>query len=168
MGVTERSATDWQTKGGISYENAKRLAKLFEVDVDYVWRGTENETPDPFAGADGSVEERLAELADQLAADRQDREANIADVKALIEAQNKLLARQSLILDGIERLLAAQSTAAENLQSATQIHAETAQALDREIQQTIQRLQDAPPSSEPAARKSGRRSSRTASTPDPA
>lgn len=36
VGVTERSATDWQVKGGISYENAKKLADVFEVDVDYV------------------------------------------------------------------------------------------------------------------------------------
>jgi hypothetical protein len=40
VGVTERSATDWQRKGGMEYDNAKKLAELFEVDVDYIWRGT--------------------------------------------------------------------------------------------------------------------------------
>lgn len=60
VGVTERSATDWQVKGGISYDNAKRLAELFEVDVDYVWRGPadvpQEATPSPFAGPDALAE----------------------------------------------------------------------------------------------------------------
>lgn len=152
--MTERSATDWQTKGGISYENAKRLAKLFEVDVDYVWRGTENETPDPFAGAEGSLEERLADLADQLASDREDREASISEVKALLQTQNENLAAQTKILDELKTLLAMQQSAA--------------QALDREVQRTIERLQGAAPLQEPAAETSGPNSSPEASKRAPA
>lgn len=66
VGVTERSATDWQKKGGIDYANAVKLASLFEVDVDYIWRGTESETPDPFEEplASGS---QLAELTARIA-----------------------------------------------------------------------------------------------------
>jgi hypothetical protein len=54
VGVTERSATDWQKKGGIDYANAEKLATLFEVDVDYIWRGPaeEERAPSPFAGQD--------------------------------------------------------------------------------------------------------------------
>jgi hypothetical protein len=39
VGVSERAASDWQKKGGIEYDNAKKLAEVFEVDVDYIWRG---------------------------------------------------------------------------------------------------------------------------------
>lgn len=46
VGVSERAASDWQKKGGIEYANAEKLAALFEVDVDYIWRGTETNTPD--------------------------------------------------------------------------------------------------------------------------
>lgn len=122
VGVTERSATDWQTKGGISYENAKRLAALFEVDVDYVWRGTETDTPDPFADADGTVEDRLARLEAMLAQGitEQDR------MSSLIDQQNQLLQRQSKILDGIEELMSTQLRAARQMEeAAAEMRAET-------------------------------------------
>lgn len=68
VGVSERAATDWQKKGGIEYSNAEKLAQLFEVDVDYIWRGTNNGTPSPFAGQDDiadrldSIDQRLARI----------------------------------------------------------------------------------------------------------
>lgn len=46
VGVTERSAIDWQKTGGISYENCKKLAKVFGVDKDWLWSGAEQGTPD--------------------------------------------------------------------------------------------------------------------------
>jgi hypothetical protein len=64
VGVSERAATDWQKKGGIEYANAKKLAGLFEVDVDYIWRGTELATPDPFAS--NSRLERIEAKLDEL------------------------------------------------------------------------------------------------------
>jgi hypothetical protein len=87
VGVTERSATDWQVKGGISYENARKLAVVFEVDVDYIWRGTESTTPRPFA--DGSTDERLdrieaalttmLERVDHIAAHAQEQRSELMD-----------------------------------------------------------------------------------------
>lgn len=84
VGVTERSATDWQKKGGIEYENAVKLAALFQVDVDYIWRG-EQTAPDPFSRP---TEDRVQEL--------------LENVERLLEQQNALLARQSKILEQIE------------------------------------------------------------------
>jgi transcriptional regulator with XRE-family HTH domain len=47
VGVGERSVAAWLAGGGISYDNAKKVAELFEVDVDYIWRGREKgPTPD--------------------------------------------------------------------------------------------------------------------------
>jgi hypothetical protein len=50
-GVSERAAAAWPKTGGIAYENAKKLAAFFRtlgksVDVDYIWRGPEVQTPD--------------------------------------------------------------------------------------------------------------------------
>jgi hypothetical protein len=121
VGVSERSATDWQRKGGMEYDNAKKLAELFEVDVDYIWRGTESATPEPFANGNGSsVEDRLEQLADQIAHDRADREANITEVKNLIQAQNELLATQERILEEIRDATAKQQDAAHRLERMTQ------------------------------------------------
>ncbi len=40
VGVTLRAAQAWAQKGEIAYDNAKRLADLFDgVDVDYIMRG---------------------------------------------------------------------------------------------------------------------------------
>jgi hypothetical protein len=78
VGVTERSATDWQTKGGIDYANAVKLAELFEVDVDYVWRGPveADRAPSPFAGQDAladrldGIERSLARIEQALGIDQ--------------------------------------------------------------------------------------------------
>lgn len=62
VGVSERSAFEWGKKGGIEYENAVSLAELFEVDVDYIWRGATTDTPDLFENPDDGIaglEERL-------------------------------------------------------------------------------------------------------------
>lgn len=37
--VGERSVAAWVAGEGIAYENAQKVAELFKVDVDYIWRG---------------------------------------------------------------------------------------------------------------------------------
>jgi transcriptional regulator with XRE-family HTH domain len=100
VGVTERAAADWQRKGGIEYDNAKKLAQLFEVDVDYVWRGTpeEERAPSPFDGQD-ALADRLDAIEHRVT---QQLAAHAQAVEHLIAQQNQLLARQSDILDRIE------------------------------------------------------------------
>lgn len=94
VGVAERSATDWQKKGGIDYDNAKKLAALFEVDVDYIWRGPiESErAPSPFAGQD-AIAERLAAIEERVT-------DQLAEHARRVE---NLLTRQGEILDRIEQ-----------------------------------------------------------------
>lgn len=117
VGVTERSATDWQRKGGIEYDNAKKLAELFEVDIDYIWRGTESDTPSPFAGQDeladrlDRIETSLSQARQELTDAHQERE----HLLALLEKQNGLLTRQSRILDRIETAIADEEEAAKRL-----------------------------------------------------
>jgi hypothetical protein len=90
VGVTERSATDWQKLGGIDYENAKKLAEIFEVEHEYIWRGpTEEErAPSPFAGQDALADRFDAleqHMTDQLG-------AVLQDIKDQLVEQNKVLA----------------------------------------------------------------------------
>lgn len=101
VGVTERSAADWQTKGGIEYANAEKLAELLEVDVDYIWRGPadEDRAPSPFNGRDS--------LADQMAA-----------FTEAIAKQNALLERQSEILERIERAISREDESRRGLLAA--------------------------------------------------
>lgn len=72
VGVAERSATDWQVTGGIEYDNAKKLAEIFEVDLDYLWRGAAPTAPDPFADRNASedrqdrIEARLESIERKL------------------------------------------------------------------------------------------------------
>ncbi len=47
VGVGERSVAHWMAGGGITYENAEKVAELFNVTISYIWRGWEQpETPD--------------------------------------------------------------------------------------------------------------------------
>jgi hypothetical protein len=143
VGVTERSAADWQVKGGIDYANAEKLAQLFEVEVDYIWRGPVSNTPD-LSRPDVDYDERIGRM------------------EQLIETQNDLLARQSAILRRIEERLDA--ALAQNTQTADRIEAATgsldgsAERLDAQVLQTIQALESAPLPKRPAARKSAPKS----------
>lgn len=61
VGVGERSVAAWIAGGGITYDNAKKVAELFGVDEDYVWRGRRKpETPDLIGALNGPGEEHPA------------------------------------------------------------------------------------------------------------
>lgn len=120
VGVEMRSAQMWQETGAISWDNAVKFAELAGVDAHWLMSGAETSTPDLFAVSNGSVEDRLEQLADQLAQDRADREANVVEVKALIQAQNELLATQERILEEIRDATAKQQAAARHLEEMTQ------------------------------------------------
>jgi hypothetical protein len=111
VGVAERSATDWQKKGGIDYDNAKKLAALFEVDVDYIWRGPiESErAPSPFAGQD-AIAERLAAIEERVT-------DQLAEHARRVE---NLLTRQGEILDRIEQATERERQATKDAQTTAQ------------------------------------------------
>jgi hypothetical protein len=110
VGVTERSATDWQSKGGIEYANAEKLAELFEVDVDYIWRGPNEaeRAPSPFAGQD-AIADRLAALEERVS-------DQLAEHARKVEA---FLKRQDNVLKRIEASIEREREAAKETREAT-------------------------------------------------
>lgn len=103
VGVTERSATDWQTKGGMEYANAKKLAELFEVDVDYIWRGSPaSDTPDL-----SRPDIALTEILD--------------DIKAQLAEQTQVLNDVKQLLLDVQDATATQAAAAVQMQAATDL-----------------------------------------------
>lgn len=66
VGVSERAAFEWKKSGGIDYENAKKLAAVFGVDVAYIWSGAETgRTPDLMA-ANHNNDSQLARIEERL------------------------------------------------------------------------------------------------------
>lgn len=60
VGVGERAVAQWIAGGGIAWENAKKVADLFEVDVQWLWSGRDKDaTPDLFGHLNGSSKEQL-------------------------------------------------------------------------------------------------------------
>lgn len=64
--VRERTVAGWVGGEGISYKNCKRVAQLFRVDVDWLWRGRKGADPEQPFDRMGSNE--AAELRDSVAA----------------------------------------------------------------------------------------------------
>ena len=67
IGVSERAVAKWVQGKGISYKNAKKVAALFKVDVDWLWRGEkQTETPDVMAALDGDELTTLRAMVSEL------------------------------------------------------------------------------------------------------
>lgn len=172
VGVTERSATDWQTKGGMEYANAEKLAELFEVDVDYIWRGpSESErAPSPFAGQDAiadrldAIEQLLSpqgddsDLATPAARDivtamfesiEQRVTAQLAEHSSKVEAQlsdqSETLAEMKQTLASIDAsvvLLQQSRKEAEDARRQAEEARKEAEAARRRAEETVQQLQE--------------------------
>jgi transcriptional regulator with XRE-family HTH domain len=54
VSVTERAAQEWARSGAMDYDKVEKLAAVFGVTADYIWRGTpaNGNTPSPFADRD--------------------------------------------------------------------------------------------------------------------
>lgn len=68
VGVGERSVAAWVAGDGISYKNAKKVAELFDVSIDWLWRGREKgDTPDLMGALSPTVSaEEFADLRERL------------------------------------------------------------------------------------------------------
>jgi len=99
VGVSERAVSAWMQKkpakrgkrGGTAptYQHAKKIAKLFEVSIDWLWRGKEKGDVPDVIGALNGPNPANAESG-EIAAVRGD----LAELRTLIEAnQTKLLAK---------------------------------------------------------------------------
>lgn len=66
VGVGERAVAQWIAGGGIAWENAKKVAELFDVDVQWIWTGREKgPTPEVLEALSGDSE-RLARIEEEL------------------------------------------------------------------------------------------------------
>jgi hypothetical protein len=141
VGVAERSATDWQVKGGIEYANAQKLAKLFDVDVDYIWRGTpeEERAPSPFAGQD-ALADRLDAIEQALREARQERDQHARTIQRLLDDQGKRLKRQDRILKNIEASITAEKAAKTDAELARKRLLEAAEVASRLYEDAARRL----------------------------
>lgn len=72
VGVTLRAYQAWEAGGGITWENAKVLAKKLGTDPEFIMAGAKPETPDPFAKSDANQLDRI--------------ETEVADLKVTVKA----------------------------------------------------------------------------------
>lgn len=83
VGVGERAVAAWAGgETGMTWENAKKLAELFEVDVHWLWSGrAKPDAPDLVAQLNGSSADRLARMEQTL-------EELVAEVRRLAGDQS--------------------------------------------------------------------------------
>jgi transcriptional regulator with XRE-family HTH domain len=115
-GVTARQWQRWESGVSVPYaRNLSAVADAFDFDVSEFYDGPagqdEAPTPDPFEAGTSPLERRIEALEQEL------REQG-ARYGGLIEQQNQLLARQSQVLDDIQRLLSIQQDAADRMSAA--------------------------------------------------
>ena len=84
VGVGERSVANWISgKTGITYEHAEKVARLFGVEIAWLWAGRDRgSTPDVLASLSGAAGERLDQIEHELAALRKDLAWLVAERKA--------------------------------------------------------------------------------------
>lgn len=95
--VSVEAVRNWIAGKGISYDNGEKVAKLFDVDFNWLWRGeSKGETPDVLRSLSGNSADELARLSDaveelrvELAAARNELLAEIAQVRRAQEAPQK-------------------------------------------------------------------------------
>lgn len=69
-GVTERTVAGWlspREPKPMTWEHAEKVSELFQVDVDWLWRGREKgPTPDMLAALNGSSQEQLDRIESKV------------------------------------------------------------------------------------------------------
>jgi len=95
VGVAERTVAEWASgRQGITYDNAKKVAGLFEVDLDWFWRGKERATSDGLLDAlteaqSSPVLAAVRELDRKLEALRVELLAELGQIQNAQEGQHK-------------------------------------------------------------------------------
>jgi transcriptional regulator with XRE-family HTH domain len=93
VGVSERTVAEWSAgRQGMTYEHAKKVAELFDVDIDWLWRGKgRGATPDLMGQLDGGsvilnrVEQMCQEIGERLEALEAGQGAIVAEILAALE-----------------------------------------------------------------------------------
>lgn len=96
VGVGERAVANWMSGGtGIQWENAKKVAELFDVDVNWLWTGQEHRpgpTPDPFSPkqiANDDLAQQIELQLREILAGQLELSARVSRVERLLEDQQK-------------------------------------------------------------------------------
>lgn len=93
VGVGERAVANWMSGGtGIQWANAKKVAELFDVDVNWLWTGREHRpgpTPDPFTSPAADAADLYALLRD-LRAGQLEIANRLAVIEQLLEAERSM------------------------------------------------------------------------------
>lgn len=108
VGVRERSAHYWQETGGIGYETAKKLAKVFNVDFDWLWAGQGGESPDLMA-AFAPEETDLERLERRLDVIEQKLDYQIKMSEDYIDEARRTEARRAVIAETVSEMDAAEN-----------------------------------------------------------
>ena len=87
-GVGERTVAGWVAGDGISYKNAKKVAELFQIDIDWLWRGREKPEGSPLDALSAPVSDAHFDRLEKAVAD--------------------VLANQIRILEELEQIRSAQ------------------------------------------------------------
>ena len=98
VGVGERSVAHWVAGNGITYDHAQKVAKLFGVEVDYIWRGREKApTPDVLGAltAGESPGGASADLLEQVLAAQTTMAAELSEFRMQVERAIAVQAEQS-------------------------------------------------------------------------
>lgn len=103
VGVELRSAQMWQETGAISYENAKKLAELVDVSVDWIMRGTPSSTPSPFP--EPTLESELGNVLQEIKAQLAEQTRVLDEIKDYARRVEQMLSEQRDLKDETDELV---------------------------------------------------------------
>lgn len=90
--VAERTVAHWIAGDGITYDNAERVAELFQTTIDWIWRGREKPGASPL---DVLSEAGSSELPEALGAMRSQYAEVLGELSALRTELRRVLSRLS-------------------------------------------------------------------------
>lgn len=97
VGVTVDAVKGWLAGNGISYDSAEKVAELFKVDVDWLWRGDRASTPDLMQSLGNPqtqaqldrIEGKLDEILERLATQREQADVVSAARQTLAQGRKR-------------------------------------------------------------------------------
>lgn len=139
-------------RGELAFREGKHLAAMSRYLGVPAWWFTA-EAIDLSTGPDqdppeSTVEQHLASLTEQIAADRADRIANIEDVKTLIDQQSSALREQARVLVDLRK-------AVDELREAIATQREAARRLEEMTKEAVQALPPSPPARARPSKRAG-------------
>lgn len=93
-GVSVEAVRNWIAGKGITYDNATKVAELFQVDRDWLWRGREKgETPDLMGALSAGSESELGRQIAELQSETTELRSELSEVRSDLQDVLSLLRR---------------------------------------------------------------------------